>query len=106
MLDMNNGLVGSSVVGIAEDKFHKMWVVTEHGISNVAPKKDENGNWTFLVRSFTTKDGLQQGPYNQRSISVTADGLVLVGGLEGVDVINPKLVTRTEAFRTADGCGR
>ena len=100
LLDMNSGLVGSSVVGIAEDKLHSMWVVTEHGISNVVPKKDENGDWSFNVRSFTTKDGLQQGPYNQRSISVTPEGLVLVGGLEGVDIINPKLVTSIDNNET------
>ena len=93
LLDMNSGLFGSSVVGIAEDLLHTMWVVTEHGISNVVPKKETNGKWTFTVRSFSSKDGLQQGPYNQRSISRTHDGMILVGGLGGVDVINPKLLT-------------
>jgi hypothetical protein len=90
---MNSGLMGSAVVGIAEDKLHTMWVVTEHGISNVIPKKEETGEWSFNVRSFSSKDGLQQGPYNQRSISCTHDGMILVGGLGGVDVINPKLLT-------------
>jgi len=93
LLDMNSGLFGSSVMGIAEDQLHTMWVVTEHGISNVVPKKEENGEWSFLVRSFSSKDGLQQGPYNQRSISRTHDGMILVGGLGGVDIINPKLIT-------------
>ena len=93
LLDMNSGLFGSSVVGIAEDLLHTMWVVTEHGISNVVPKKEENGDWSFLVRSFSSKDGLQQGPYNQRSVCRTHDGMILVGGLGGVDVINPKLIT-------------
>jgi ligand-binding sensor domain-containing protein len=93
LLDMNSGLLGSSVVGIEEDLLHTMWVVTEHGISNVVPKKEDNGEWSFLVRSFSSKDGLQQGPYNQRSVSRTHDGLILVGGLGGVDVINPKLIT-------------
>lgn len=92
-LDMNNGLIGSSVAGLAEDKLHNMWVVTDHGVSNVIPRKDENGEWTFLVRSFSSKDGLQQGPYNKRSISCTRDGLILVGGLGGVDVIDPNLVS-------------
>ena len=92
MLDMNSGLYGSSVVGIVEDLLHNVWVVTEHGISNVVPKKEDNGEWTFMVRSFSSRDGLQQGPYNQRSVSLTHNGLVLVGGMSGVDVINPKLV--------------
>ena len=93
MLDMNNGLIGSSVSGIAEDKLHTMWVVTDHGISNVVPQKEDNGEWTFLVRSFSSKDGLQQGPYNKRSISCTREGLILVGGLGGLDIIDPKLVS-------------
>lgn len=92
LLDMNSGFLGSSVVGIAEDLLHTVWVVTEHGISNVTPKKEENGGWTFIVRSFSSRDGLQQGPYNQRSICCTRDGLILVGGMGGVDVINPKQI--------------
>ena len=93
MLDMNSGLFGSSVVGLVEDDRHTVWVVTEHGISSVIPRMDEEGKWSFLVRSFSTKDGLQQGTYNQRSISLTRNGIVLVGGIGGVDVINPRLVS-------------
>lgn len=96
MLDMNSGLLGSTVVGIVEDLQHTMWVVTEHGISNVTPMKEENGEWSFVVRTFSSKDGLQQGTYNQRSVSVTRDGLVLVGGVGGVDIINPKLMTNAD----------
>ena len=40
--------------------------------------------------------GLQQGPYNQRSVCRTKDGLILVGGLGGVDVIYPKLVANVD----------
>ena len=78
LLDMNSGLFGSSVVGIVEDHRHTMWIVTEHGVSNVTPQKEEDGTWSFLVHSFGTKDGLQQGPYNQRSV---------------LDIIDPKLVS-------------
>ena len=93
LLDMNSGLFGSSVVGIVEDHRHTMWIVTEHGVSNVTPQKEEDGTWSFLVHSFGTKDGLQQGPYNQRSVSVTHDGKVLIGGFNGLDIIDPKLVS-------------
>ena len=96
MLDMNNGLFGSSVVGLCEDKLHNVWVVTEHGVSNVVPKQEEDGEWSFTVRSFSNKDGLQDGPYNQRSVCCTRDGLILVGGLGGVDVINPKQVANVD----------
>ena len=93
LLDMNSGLVGSSVAGIVEGLGHTMWVVTEHGVSNVMPKKEEDGTWSFLIHSFTAKDGLQQGPYNQRSISVAHDGKILIGGFGGLDIIDPKLLS-------------
>ena len=97
LLDMNSGLFGSSVTGIVEDLNHTMWVVTEHGVSNVTPQKDEEGGWTFLVRSFSSKDGLQQGPYNLRSVSLTHDGKILIGGLGGLDIIDPKLVSNSSS---------
>ena len=97
LLDMNSGLFGSSVTGIVEDLNHTMWVVTEHGVSNVTPQKDDEGGWTFLVRSFSSKDGLQQGPYNLRSVSLTHDGKVLIGGLGGLDIIDPKLVSNSSS---------
>ena len=97
LLDMNSGLYGSSIVGIVEDLRHTVWVVTEHGITNVTPQSDGNGGWTFLVRSFSSKDGLQQGPYNQRSISLTHDGKVLVGGIGGLDIIDPKQLSGADS---------
>ena len=97
LLDMNSGLFGSSVTGIVEDMNHTMWVVTEHGVSNVTPQKDDEGGWTFLVRSFSSKDGLQQGPYNLRSVSLTHDGKILIGGLGGLDIIDPKLVSNSSS---------
>lgn len=93
LLDMNTGLLGSSVLGIVEDLRHTMWVVTEHGVSNITPQQDDEGNWSFTVHSFSTRDGLQYGPYNQRSVSCTRDGKILVGGLGGIDIIDPQLIT-------------
>ena len=95
LLDMNSGLFGSSVTGIVEDLRHTMWVVTEHGVSNVTPQKEDNGGWSFLIRSFSSKDGLQQGPYNLRSVSLTHDGKVLIGGLGGLDIIDPSLLSNS-----------
>ncbi len=89
LIDMNGGLFGSSVVGIKEDKRNTMWVSTEHGVSNVVPKKLEDGTWQFVVRSFNSRDGIQQGTHNQRSTYVTRSGLVLIGGQDGVDIIDP-----------------
>ena len=89
LLDMKSGFYGSSVSAIAEDTHNKtLWVVTDHGISNVIPKQDESGRWTYTVRSFSDRDGLQPGPFNQRAIFYTRTGKLLVGGQDGLDIIN------------------
>ncbi|MBQ9230434.1 MAG: hypothetical protein IJ190_04540 [Prevotella sp.] len=90
LVDMRSGLLGSTVNGIVEDDRHTMWVVTDHGVSNIVPEKQWGGKWNFLVRSFNQRDGLQNGPYNQRSICYTPDGKVLTGGQGGLDIINPR----------------
>lgn len=91
MLDMKSGLYGSSVVSIEEDLNHTMWVVTEHGISNVVPERQEDGQWNFTIRSYNHHDGVQQGPFNQRAIFRTKDGQLLIGGSCGLDIITPRL---------------
>ncbi len=92
LLDMRSGLIGSTVNGIAEDRYHAMWVVTEHGISHVVPKQLNDGRWTFLIRSFNNRDGLQEGPFNQRSVVLSPNGYMLIGGHEGIDMINPQRI--------------
>lgn len=90
LLDMRSGLFGSTVNGMIEDGKHTVWLVTDHGVSNVIPQRQEDGTWHFVIRSYNNRDGLQDGPYNQRSVCYTADGLILVGGQGGLDIINPK----------------
>ena len=89
-IDIKKGLQGSSVNGMLEDKEHHVWLTTDHGVSNVIPQQQEDGTWTFVMRSYNNRDGLQNGPFNQRSMCYTPDGLILVGGQEGLDIINPQ----------------
>ena len=93
LLDMTKGLFGSSVCSITEDFEHTMWVVTDHGVSKIVPQHQEDGSWRFTVRSYNNRDGLQQEVYNQRSACLTHNGLVLIGGQGGLDVINPKALS-------------
>ena len=88
MLDMTNGLYGSSINSIIEDKKHTIWAVTDHGVSNIVPIKQNDGTWQFNVRSYNSRDGLQKAVYNQRSTFLTRDGKVLVGGQGGLDIID------------------
>ena len=88
LLDMKSGLLGSNVVSITEDTKRTMWVVTDHGVSNIVPQRQEDGHWSFTLRSFNDRDGLQPGPFNQRAIWCTHDGKLLIGGQDGLDIIN------------------
>lgn len=97
LIDMRSGLLGSTVNAIVEDNNHTVWLVTDHGVSNVIPQQ-KDGRWNFIIRTFNSNDGLQNGPFNQRAICKTADGLILVGGQEGLDIINPKLM-REEKYK-------
>lgn len=92
LIDMTDGLFGSSVNSIIEDKQHNIWVVTDHGVSRISPAKQEDGTWQFNIRSYNSRDGLQKATYNQRSTWLTRDGKILVGGQGGLDIINPTLL--------------
>lgn len=92
LLDMTDGLLGSSVNSLLEDKKHNVWAVTDHGVSRIVPQQQENGEWQFTVRSYSSADGLQKATYNQRSMWLTRDGKVLIGGQGGLDIIDPSLL--------------
>ena len=93
LLDMTKGLFGSSVCSITEDQQHTMWVVTEHGISRVVPRQQEDRSWQFNVQTFSSADGLQEATFNQRSARLTRNGMLLIGGQGGLDIINPLLIS-------------
>ncbi|MBQ8656174.1 MAG: hypothetical protein IJ527_03840 [Prevotella sp.] len=89
LIDMKSGLYGSKVTALTQDKKKNIWAITEHGVSNVIPQQQEDGEWTFTVRSYNSSDGLQYGPFNERAVWATSDGRILVGGQGGLDIINP-----------------
>ena len=89
LIDMTDGLFGSGINSILEDNQHHIWVVTDHGVSNIVPQHQDDGTWQFNIRSFNSRDGLQKATYNQRSAWLTRDGKVLVGGQGGLDIIDP-----------------
>jgi hypothetical protein len=57
-------------------------------VSNIIPQQQDDGTWSFIVRSYNDRDGLQPGPFNQRAICCTRDGHLLIGGQDGLDIIS------------------
>lgn len=88
LLDMKSGLLGSNAVSVTEDTRKTIWVVTDHGVSNIMPLKQDDGMWTYTIRNFNSRDGLQPGPFNQRAIFCSRTGELLIGGQDGLDIIS------------------
>ena len=93
LIDQMAGLAGNAVFAVLEDSRHNIWITTEYGVSCIL-LNSKNGRWDFDIRNYNYLDGLQQGPYNQRSMCLTHDGMVLVGGSSGIDIIDPDQLSR------------
>src|SRR5574344_116624 len=87
VLDNKDGLYGSVVCSITEDSNHSVWMATDNGVTNVKVIR-QNGKWKYKVYSYNEMDGLQGRQFNQRSIFFTHDGQILIGGQDGVNVLN------------------
>ncbi len=83
-----NGLFDSYVKNIVQDRHGDMWLATEHGISSIRTSK-EGG---YIVRNFTSSEGLQNTYFNTFAATVGPDGNILMGGNEGYTMIAPEAV--------------
>ncbi|MGN1228673.1 MAG: two-component regulator propeller domain-containing protein [Prevotella sp.] len=90
-LDEKNGLESSSICGVIEDRRNNMWVATEFGLAHIVVNK-KDGEWAFDVVNYSQQDGLLPGPHNKRSMCLSHDGTILLGGVSGVDIISPQML--------------
>ena len=87
-LTEDDGLCNNSICGITEDKNGNMWVTTSNGVSRVVVQRNhEDGTFNFGLYNYSVYDGLQSNEFNMGSIITKADGMVLFGGLYGVNWI-------------------
>ena len=90
------GVAGSVVCSVAEDKNHDIWVVNEHSISKINVRKDNKGQWDYFVSSYNSLDGLQERLFNYRSIRLLANGDIVAGGQDGINMITPQKLSHKE----------
>ncbi len=85
-LTEKDGLCNNSICGIAEDKNHNIWITTSNGISRVVIQRNhEDGTFNYGLYNYSVYDGLQSNEFNIGSIMTRNDGIVLFGGLYGVN---------------------
>lgn len=75
---------------VTQDHRGDVWVALSHGVTRFTVTK-EDGDWRFIGTTFDDMDGLQSRRLNYRSILTTRRGDVIVGGQDGINVINPNV---------------
>lgn len=80
-----DGLPNNGVRGIAEDKYGRLWITTNNGLSVFNPK-------TQLFNNFDEQDGLVSAQFYFNSVEISSAGHVFLGSerglieIEGVDL--------------------
>ena len=84
---------GRFVLGVAEDDNHTVWVSAGSELMSVTVSTDtlDNGR-SFDIHTYDSSDGLQTCDFNQRSLCLTPDGEMLVGGFYGVNSFRPNSI--------------
>ena len=79
---VKDGLPSNDVIGITEDRNHRLWLSTSYGLSNFDKKNN------FINYYLNEGTGNQQ--YHQRATFREADGTIYFGGNNGLTYFNPK----------------
>ena len=84
-----NGLVSDAIMGIAEDSKGHLWLSAYEGIARFDTDRDSFQNFKFNK----TLDN-RGNQFNQSAILRTDNGEILFGGINGLNIINPELITQ------------
>lgn len=84
-----NGLTNEYVYGIVEDAKGFLWMGTDKGLARFDKHKG-------VFRMYEAADGLQSSEFNTNAFYRTADGYLLFGGVNGMNMFRPEmLIERT-----------
>ncbi|MES2774430.1 MAG: ATP-binding protein [Bacteroidota bacterium] len=90
-LTTKEGLPDDVVYGILPDNAGNIWGSTNNGIfCLLAEKSGDSTQWVF--RNFTKAYGLQDDEFNTASYAKLSDGKLVFGGVNGVNIFDPKEV--------------
>ena len=76
-----------------EDNQGVVWCTTSNELKSIQCRKS-GGGWQFTSNTYNATDGLQSRLFNKRSILSLPDGHLLVGGVDGVNVVNTLVARR------------
>ncbi len=90
-----NGLPNNTIYGILPDGAGYLWISTNQGLSRFREDLDFNGAPTQFT-NYTAAQGLQSNEFNTGAAHRAADGSLLFGGINGLNVFNPQNFLRAD----------
>ncbi len=88
-LDKETGLCDNIVRGFIEDNNKDLWVSTSNGLSVITTDQGSLGDPNFVIRNYSTKDGLITNFFNNKALCKRSNGDILMGTNAGFTIINP-----------------
>ena len=86
----SNGLPSNSIMRILEDEDSALWISTKNGISNlVVGRTGLHDSLTFSFTNYGMSDGLQGKEFNETAAYSAKDGVLLFGGIDGLNAFHP-----------------
>ena len=79
---VKDGLPNNTIYCILEDRAGRLWLSTNNGLSRFDPN-------TRVFRNYDWGDGLQSNEFNTGSCSLTSQGEMLFGGVNGINAFYP-----------------
>lgn len=89
ILDWQVNITGTVGCSIAEDLYHNIWLVSDHGVARVVVHWN-GSQWDYFTNSYNSLDGLQSRQFNYRAITLARNGSIAVGGQDGLNIIPPQ----------------
>lgn len=87
VLNHTSGLVNNSIKGITEDAGHNMWISTSAGVSRIR-MAIKNKERTYSFTNFNTYDGIIKEEFARRSIYISKNNHLYLGGINGFNEID------------------
>lgn len=87
---LDEKLLRQPVSSLVEDNRQEMWASVGGKLVNIVTQEEpKTGKLTFVCHTYSDKDGLQSGDFNQRALKCLYTGEIVAGGLYGVNYFRP-----------------
>jgi ligand-binding sensor domain-containing protein/AraC-like DNA-binding protein len=88
-----DGLIGNSIRGVAEDATGNLWVTTSNGISCIEFNAHQPID-SLYFNNFDRNDGVMEGAFNNRSVFIAHGQRLFCGGMDGFNELDIQWATR------------